>query len=73
MSEENIDKKIGLRILFVILLIIGAYIGWILLSLHDFVESEKARAMATSETTETTYDPYNDIDVVLGNKPFPKS
>ena len=73
MSEENKDKKIGLRILFVILLIIGAYIGWILLSLHDFVESEKARSMATSETTETTYDPYNDIDVVLGNKPFPKS
>ncbi len=73
MSEENIDKKIGLRILFVILLIIGAFIGWILLSLHQFMENEKARAMATSETTETTYDPYNDIDVVLGNKPFPKS
>ena len=73
MSEENKDKKIGLRILFVILLIIGAYIGWILLSLHQFMENEKARAMATSETTETTYDPYNDIDVVLGNKPFPKS
>ena len=73
MSEENKDKKIGLRILFVILLIIGAFIGWILLSLHQFMENEKARAMATSETTETTYDPYNDIDVVLGNKPFPKS
>jgi hypothetical protein len=73
MSEENIDNKIGLRILFVILLIIGAFIGWILLSLHQFMENEKARAMATSETTETTYDPYNDIDVVLGNKPFPKS
>ena len=73
MSEENINKKIGLRILFVILLIIGAFIGWILLSLHQFMENEKARAMATSETTETTYDPYNDIDVVLGNKPFPKS
>ena len=68
MSEENKDKKIGLRILFVILLIIGAYIGWILLSLHQFMEDEKARAMATSETTETTVETISEVDKILGTR-----
>ena len=65
-KEPESANKLALKILFVFLVIIGIFIGYTLLQLHDFMESEKARAKADMPTTRAVIplktEGWNDID-----------